>query len=72
MASTQPTVSSRLDPDVFRRLQHEAQNRFFGNESMVVRSGVDLYLELREGFGTRYESVVEELRQRIEQERGIA
>lgn len=69
MAASPPTVSSRLEPDVFERVQREAATRFFGNESMVVRSGIDLYLELREGFGSRYELILAELRQRIEQER---
>jgi len=36
---------------------------------MLVRSAVNLYVELRDLYGARFEIVVEELRQRAEVER---
>lgn len=72
MARKYPSVSSRVEPEVMERVEQEAARTFFGNTSMVTRVGVELYLELRELFGPRYEIVVEELRQRGRQEEQAA
>ncbi len=68
MARKYPSVSSRVEPETMERVEQEAARMFFGNTSMVTRVGVELYLELRELLGPRYELVIEELRQRGREE----
>jgi len=69
VAETFVLLTTRVAPEVASRLQVQANKESEGNRSMLVRSAVNLYVELRDLYGARFEIVVEELRQRAEVER---
>lgn len=62
-------ISARVAPAVASRLQLQADKKSEGNRSMLVRSAVNLYVELSDLYGARFEIIVEELRERAEAER---
>jgi hypothetical protein len=64
-----PRILASVEPALLKRVRDEATRRYHGRESMVVLVGVELYLELRDLYGARFEIVVEELRERAKTER---
>jgi hypothetical protein len=62
MADGNAKVFARVDPAFRERIKRDADERFGGNESMTVRAALDLYLDLRETHGPRYELIVLDLR----------
>lgn len=62
-ASERRMVFARIEPEFRRRVKAEADRRYQGNESMVVRAALEMYLDLREELGPRFEIVVDAFRQ---------
>ncbi len=62
--TNKPKIFARVDPAFQERLSQLAALRFEGNESMVVRAALELYMDLRDVHGARFDIVVEELRSR--------
>lgn len=63
MSANPPTVRifARVDPLLRERVKTEANRRFEGNESLVVRDAVRTYLRLRDHLGTRFEETLDEI-----------
>lgn len=58
MSDETTKVFARVDPAFRERIKRDANERFGGNESMTVRRALELYLDLREMHGPRFELVV--------------
>jgi hypothetical protein len=52
-------VYSRVEPALMEQAQAEADRRFDGNLSLLVRDSVRLYLRLRAKLGTGFEPTIE-------------
>jgi len=59
--SSRPHLFARVDPALRERVKAEADQRFEGNESFVVRAAVVTYLRLRDHFGSSFEAEIEKL-----------
>ena len=56
-----PRIWTRIDPVLAERIKSEADRRFEGNESLVVRDAVRTYLRLRDHLGSQFESTLDEI-----------
>jgi hypothetical protein len=61
-------VFARVDGPFRQRIKRDAAANFGGNESMSVRRALELYLDLRELHGPRFELVVARVLAADEQE----
>lgn len=61
MAARPPMVFARIEPALRDRVKAEANRRFEGNESLVIRDAIRTYLRLRDHLGTAYEATLEEI-----------
>lgn len=64
MGKRAPAVSLYVDADLKSAIAEEAERRFEGNESMLWREAVRLYLDLRQRLGTNFDAAIEDLRER--------
>ena len=51
MAQRLPQVGVRVSDELRALIQAEADTRFGGNESLVLRHATEIYLQLRQRFG---------------------
>lgn len=61
-------VTTRVTPEANQRAQKVADKYFEGNRTMLVRSAINTYVELREVLGPRFDLAVAELKGEIEKE----
>jgi hypothetical protein len=61
MSDDTTKVFARVDGPFRDRIKRDAATHFGGNESMSVRRALELYLDLREMHGPRFELVVNRL-----------
>jgi hypothetical protein len=54
-------IFARVDPELRDRVKAEANQRFEGNTSLVVRDAVRTYLRLRDHLGTRFDAAIDEM-----------
>jgi len=59
--SSRPLLFARVDPALKQRVKADADQRFEGNESFVVRAAVVTYLRLRDHFGPSFEAEMEKI-----------
>lgn len=57
-----PQVNTRVSPVLFERVSSAAAVRFQGNQGMLVREALELYLDLRDRHGFDFDRVMHELR----------
>ncbi len=58
MSERKPLIFARVEPEFRQRLKREADARFDGNESMVIRVAARDYLDLRDALGPQYEATL--------------
>ena len=61
VADQKRKLFARVDSSVVDRVKDEAERRFQGNDSMVIREALVTYLDLRDKLGSRYDIVIESL-----------
>ena len=59
--AVRPHIYARVDPALRDRVKAEADLRFEGNESVVVRVAVVTYLRLREHLGSSFDETIEQI-----------
>ena len=61
MSKPKQMLFARVDDSLREQVRAEAALRFEGNESVLVRDAIRLYLRLRRHLGTAFEPTVESL-----------
>ncbi len=61
-------VTTRVTVEANQRAQKAADKYFEGNRTMLVRSAINTYVDLREALGPRFELAVAEMKGEIEKE----
>lgn len=57
-------LTARLSGDLAERTQSAATKLFHGNEAMLAREALTVYLDLRDALGFDFDRVVQPLRER--------
>lgn len=55
-------LAARVSGDLVDRVQMAAAQRFQGNEAMLLREAVELYLDLRDALGFDFDRVTQPMR----------
>jgi hypothetical protein len=61
MPSKKPLLFARVEPELFDRVRAEADLRYEGNQSLLLRNAMRTYLRLREKLGSGFEPTMEAL-----------
>lgn len=61
-------VTTRVTAEANQRAQKVADKYFEGNRTMLVRSAINTYVDLREALGPRFDLAVAELKGEVERE----
>ena len=57
-------VTTRLTGSLAERTQHAADDLFHGNEAMLAKEALTIYLDLRDALGFDFDRIVQPLRGR--------
>jgi hypothetical protein len=61
MSNRRPTVFARVEPEFRELVRSEAAALFEGNESLLVRDAIRVYLRLRRHLGAAFEPTIQSL-----------